>query len=120
MLRRNVENDNPTAICYLGSCYETGRYGLVPSHKKAARLYQRAVALGDVVAMYNLGVVYDCGNGVKLDKKKAVKYYRMAADRGHATAQCHLGICFEYGYGVVQDDTEAFRYYKPKQMEKFI
>ena len=48
MLRKNVENGIPAAICQLGSDYTHGSLGLVPSHKKAARLYQRAVALGDV------------------------------------------------------------------------
>ena len=58
MLRRHVENDNPTAVSQLGECYDHGRLGLVPSHKKAARLYQRAADLGDVFAMSNLGCAY--------------------------------------------------------------
>ena len=82
MLRRHVENDNPAAIRHLGWNYERGDLGLKPSHKKAARLYQRAADLGDVMAMFNLGFTYEHGRGVKLDKKKAAKYYRMAADRG--------------------------------------
>jgi TPR repeat protein len=112
MLRRHVENDNPVAISHLGNCYAKGHLGLVPSHKKAARLSQRAADLGDVFAMNNLGVLYKLGQGVKLDKKKAVKYYRMAADRGHAIAQCNLGQCLRLGDGVAQDDAEAFRFCK--------
>ena len=111
-LRRHVENDNPAAVRQLGGCYRDGAYGLVPSHKKAARLYQRAAELGDVLAMYNLGVFYSSGEGVKLDKKKAVKYYRMAVDRGFANAQYNLGVCFERGTGVAQDYAEAIRFYK--------
>ena len=112
MLRRSVENDNPAGVRHLGCCYAQSRLGLVPSHKKAARLYQRAVELGDVMAMYNLAIVYDEGQGVKLDKKKAVKYYRMAADRGYAGAQYNLGCCFRDGDGVTQDDAEAVWFYK--------
>ena len=100
MIRRNVENDNPAAIAHLGTCYADGLPGLVPSHKKAARLYQRAADLGDIKAMCFLGEHYERGEGVKLDKKKAVKYWRMAVDRNDAWAQCKLGMCF-FNHGEV-------------------
>ena len=102
-VRRHVENDNPVAMSYLATYYAKGESGLVKSHKKAARLYQRAVELGDVNSMVKLGNIYGDGQGVKLDKKKMVKYYRMAADRGCAFALCNLGSCFCDGDGVVQD-----------------
>ncbi|EGB12038.1 hypothetical protein AURANDRAFT_19925, partial [Aureococcus anophagefferens] len=57
---------------------------------KAAEIYRRAVELGDVDAMNNLGDMYETGSGVKLDKKKAERLYRAAADRGHAVSQCNL------------------------------
>jgi hypothetical protein len=112
ILCRHVENDNPVAIRELGCSYTQGDLGLVPSHKKAARLYQRAADLGDFKAMNDLGFAYNHGRGVKLDKKKAVKYYRMAADRNYAAAQSNLGCCFRNGSGVAQDDAEAFRFFK--------
>jgi hypothetical protein len=112
MLRRNVENGIPAAMRQLGLKYANGNPGLVPSQKKAARLYQRAADLGDVMAMYNIGVSFTKGEGVKIDKKKAVKYYRMATDQGNARAQCNLGICFYKGDGVPQDYVEAFQYFR--------
>ena len=112
MIRRNVENDIPAAVRQLGNDYADGELGLVPSHKKAARLFQRAADLGDVAAINCLGYAYFHGHGVKLDKKQAVKYYRMAADRGFARAQHNLGCCFRDGDGVAQDDAEAARFFK--------
>ena len=112
ILRRNAESDNPVAMCQLGDCYKAGDLKLVPSHKKAARLYQRASDLGDVSAMIDLGYAFERGEGVKIDKKKAVKYYRMAADRGHAGSQCNLGNALFNGTGVAPDHAEAVRYYK--------
>ena len=112
MLRRRVENENPKAVCHLGLCYMDGRLGLKPSDKKAARLYERAVELGNVAAMYFLGCIYQFGRGVKPDKKKSFEYWRMAADRGHAVAQFNLGCCFNEGEGVAKDYAEAFRFYK--------
>ena len=86
-VRRQVDNENLMAICAFASFYENGKYGLVKSHKKAAKLYERAVELGDDNGMLHLGLMYSEGKGVKLDKKKMVTYYRMAADRGNAIAQ---------------------------------
>ena len=112
MLRRHVENDHPAAIRQLGYYYENGELGLVPSHKKSARLYQRAVDLGDVHAMAHLAESFLHGEGVKVDKKKAAKYYRMAADRGLATAQLNLGLCFINGKGGAKDAAEAMQFLK--------
>jgi len=112
MLRRNVENGIPAAMRQLGLKYASGSPGLVPSHKKAARLWHRAADLGDVMAMCFLGSAYYYGRGVKLDKKKAVKFYRMPADQGMADAQFNLGRAFFKGHGVALDYVEAARLYK--------
>ena len=111
MLRKNVENDNPAAMRQLGGKYTQGDHGLVPSHKKAARLYQRAADLGDVMAMLKVGYACIHGNGVKLNNKKAVRYWRMGAERGHPMALYNLGKCyFPYSkWGIDQDATMAFR-----------
>ena len=70
--------------------YFHGLLGVVKSSKKAAKIYKRAVELGNVDAMVNLGCMYANGDGVKLDNKKATQLYRMAAVRGHAIAQKNL------------------------------
>jgi len=63
----------------------------VQSTKKAAKLWKRAVELGNVDAMARLGFLYSKGDGVKLDNKKAIELYRIAADRGVVQAQYLLG-----------------------------
>ena len=90
VLRRHVENDLPEAINYLANCYRDGNLDVVTSSKKAVKIYRRAVELGNVSAMTNLGAAYEHGDGVKLDRKKAAQLYRMAADRGFAKAQLNL------------------------------
>ena len=94
-LRRHVENEVPEAISFLGSAYRHGHFGLVKSDKKAAKIYRRAVELGDVRAMVFLGTLYQNGSGVKLDKKKAERLFRMASDRGDATAQINLAFLLD-------------------------
>ena len=87
--------------------YHFGRMGLVKSDKKAAKIYRRAVELGDVDAMQSLAEMYGKGLGVKLDKKKAERLYRTAADRGDATAQNNLAFLLD----AEERFEEAFRYY---------
>ena len=106
-LRRHVENEVPEAIVFLGNAYHSGYFGLVKSDKKAAKIYRRAVELGDVEAMSYLGEMYHTGNGVKQDKKKAELLYRTAADRGDAHAQGYLGFLLDSE----ERHEEAFRYY---------
>ena len=106
-LRRHVENEVPEAISYLGWAYRDGQMFLVKSDKKAAKIWKRAVELGDVEAMKHLGELYRDGLGVKLDKKKALQLFRMAADRGDAFAQSNLGALLHSEKKV----EEAFRYF---------
>ncbi|EGB12353.1 hypothetical protein AURANDRAFT_3819, partial [Aureococcus anophagefferens] len=75
--------------------------------KKAAKIWKRAVELGDVDATINLGRLYNNGSGVKLDKKKAEELFRAAADRGDGVAECNLGFFLE-SEGKFE---ESFRYY---------
>jgi TPR repeat protein len=107
-----VENEVPEAIAFLGSSYHFGALGLVKSDKKAAKIWKRAVELGNVVAMVRLGYAYETGRGVKLDKKKAEELYRAAADggvAGHsvAAAQNNLGVLLRSA----NKFEEAFRYF---------
>jgi TPR repeat protein len=48
---------------------------------------RRLAEQGDVLAQYNLGIVYDTGKGVPQDYTEAVRWYRLAAEQGHASAQ---------------------------------
>jgi len=106
-LRRHVENEVPEAITHLGIAYRKGRFGLVKSDKKAAKIWKRAVELGDVQAMGYLGELYETGSGVKLDKKKAERLYRTAADRGDAVAQNKIACSLHSE----KKFEEAFRYF---------
>ena len=102
-----MENEVPEAITMLGDAYCEGWYGLVKSDKKAAKIWKRAVELGNVDAMRHLAGLYYNGSGVKLDKKKAERLYRAAADRGDADGQNKVGVLLY----CEKKFEEAFRYY---------
>ncbi|HFA5965852.1 tetratricopeptide repeat protein [Neisseria gonorrhoeae] len=58
---------------------------------------------GNAEAQFNLGLMYDNGQGVRQDYAEAVRWYRQAAEQGHAVAQKNLGVMYYDGRGVRQD-----------------
>ena len=70
--------------------------------------------LGDqglAFAQFNLGVMYDNGQGVLQDYTEAVTWFRKAADQGHAPAQADLGVMYAHGQGVPQDYVQAHKWF---------
>ena len=67
---------------------------------------------GDAIAQFNLGVMYDNGEGVPENDAEAVKWYRKAADQGLAIAQFNLGLMYSSGEGVPENDAQAVRWYR--------
>mgnify|MGYP000046908671 CR=1 FL=1 len=64
---------------------------------------------GDAEAQFNLGVIYDYGEGVPENDKEAVKWYRKSAEQGNAKAQGNLGVRNGKGEGVPENDAEAVK-----------
>jgi uncharacterized protein len=73
-------------------------------------LKERA-AQGDAGAQYNLGVMYDKGQGVPQDYAEALMWYRLAAAQGDAEAQYRLGLVYSLGNGVPQDYVQAHKWF---------
>ena len=67
---------------------------------------------GDASAQYNLGWMYDYGEGVREDNVEAARWYRKAAEQGHDWAQYYLGTAYATGEGVQQDYAEAAKWYR--------
>ena len=62
---------------------------------KAVELYSASAQGGYVVAIFNLGVMWENGVGLEQDFGKAAQLYKAAADVGLAAAQYNLGVlCF--------------------------
>ena len=66
---------------------------------------------GDAEAQYNLGFMYDHGQGVPQDDAEAVKWFRKAAEQGYARAQNDLGVMYNDGQGVPQDYAHAHMWF---------
>ena len=73
---------------------------------------RQAADQGDAEAQYNLGVIYNNGEGVPKDDAEAVRWFQLAAEQGYAKAQFELGYKYRWGQGVPLDDAEAVRWYR--------
>ena len=91
MIQARVVKKDPEAIHQLGAQYSNGRLGLQKDAQKAVKLWEEAVELGSVDALYSLGVAYFRGDGVRQDMAKAFEFYRKAAMKGHAESRHNLG-----------------------------
>jgi len=57
----------------------------------ALRIYRSMADQGLAIAQFNVGLMYDKGQGVSKDEVQAMKWYRLAADQGRSDAQYQLG-----------------------------
>ncbi len=71
---------------------------------------------GDAGAQFDLGTLYDIGEGVPRDLKEAAKWYRKAAEQGEVAAQYNLAIMFDSGEGVEKDIVKAYAWMAAAEM----
>ena len=81
-------------------------------YKTAHRLWLPLAEQGNVEAQYELGLMYEQGQGVPQDYKEAVKWYRLSVEQGYAKAQSVLGFMYHKGHGVLQDYKEAVKWFR--------
>ena len=77
-------------------------------------MYTRAADLGDPMAEYRLGRLYDGATLGPADYQTAIQWYKRAANQGVAEAQMALANHFYAGFGdvVPQDTSEAAKWFR--------
>lgn len=83
-----AEDGNVTAMEELAMLYLNGDEDqeIEPDPEKSVYWFQKAADAGDATAMYNLGLHYAKGHGVKRDFVQAAEWMQMAADAGDEDA----------------------------------
>jgi TPR repeat protein len=110
-----AENGHTGSMCAMARLYEYGAGCFEKSAAKAAEWLERAVALGDVDAMYTLGGMYEFFNLESTGEKsraRAFLHYEEAAQHGHPKAMKHLGSLYTKGSGVKSNIDMALRWYR--------
>ena len=68
---------------------------------------------GNSGAMFELGLRYAKGNGVRKSRKNSIRFYLRGALMGDKNSMRNLGIIFEHGGGIIKKDLrEAERWYE--------
>ncbi len=111
----HVREQDPSATeSAIDSLYETtfGFAQRVLDREKREQIPWYKLAMrGKPQAQYNLGLLYEQGQGVPQDYAQAIKWYRKAAKQGETSAQVRLGVLHEEGLGVPQDYAQAHMWF---------
>ena len=87
-----------------------GHYELQKDYTQAAAWYRKSAEQGHPFAQYNLGALYNNGQGAPQDYAEAARWYRKAADQGNPDGQFSLGLMYRGGSGVQQNFAEAVKW----------
>ena len=79
------------------AAYDRGDYAT------ALRLWRPLAEQGDANAQFDLGGLYEKGEGVPKDYVEAAKWLRLAAEQGNFVYEFNLGLTYYDGKGVPQD-----------------
>jgi Sel1 repeat len=77
----------------------------------ALKLWSAAAQAGDPQAAFNLGLLYDLGDGVAESAETAFTWYRRAAQAGLPSAAFNVGVMYDSGRGAPADRAEAAIWY---------
>ncbi len=91
----------------LGYMHDVGQ-GVPRDAQKAMHYYQQAADLGNMMAYYNIAMIYKRAK----DYDKALQILKKAAKMGYNAAYYGLGKMYDKGQGVAQDYKQAWHYYQ--------
>jgi len=86
----------------------------------AAAWCRQAAEQGHSISQYNLGLMYDNGEGVAEDNAEAVRWFRLATDQGHDEARDRLAMLGDgdridlFSGEVPEDDNEAIAWFQER------
>jgi TPR repeat protein len=67
---------------------------------------------GNMIAQFNLGVIYATGQGTHKNEREAAKWFKLSSAQGFAQAQQRLGAAHAVGAGVPRNATLALMWYQ--------
>ena len=73
---------------------------------------RKAAEQGDAGAQYELGGMYNRGDGMARDAAEAAKWFRKAAETGNADAQYELGTIYQWSSVALKDSVEAEKWWR--------
>jgi len=74
---------------------------------------------GIEAAQHNLGVIYQYGEGVSVNKQLAAMWYKKASEQGNAFSQYNLGLMYLDGDGVTKNNAAAAKWFRKSAEQGF-
>jgi TPR repeat protein len=109
MIRFIAEKGNSNLQYRLGAFYMNDRRHL--DYVEAFKWYQMAASNENTDAVYQLGLLYEKGQGTVQDYRMSYRLYSQAKEKGHRESIYRLGIAYQYGLGVEINTSEAIDCY---------
>ncbi|XP_055377807.1 uncharacterized protein LOC129609722 [Condylostylus longicornis] len=107
--RQSVSEAVNDLIDYIGDCENNMalEYIHIGDYKKAVTHLKLASNHHHPGGIFNLGVCYEKGLGVKKSLRRAMECYQVASGLGHPTAIFNLGVFYAQGLGGLKQDRNA-------------
>jgi uncharacterized protein len=80
-------------------------------YEKALEFLMPLAEQGHATAQYNIGVMYEWGDGFSQNNSEAIKWYKRSAEGFNKDAQNNLGAMYSKGEGTEQDFVEALKWF---------
>lgn len=102
-----VEADKPLAQTFVAGmqAYKAGDY------QTAFRVMKYQAEQGHERAQYNLGSMYESGQGTERNYNEAFKWYQKSAEQGNIKSQNNLALMYMTGRGTQQNLAEGFKWW---------
>ncbi|POM67986.1 Suppressor of lin-12-like protein-related / sel-1 protein-related [Phytophthora palmivora] len=94
LLLTSSENGDRETLVRIGDYHYYGLAGMRKDPKTALRWYSRASAEGDALGAYNVGFMYEFGDGIRTNLERALRYYNRVLDLSSGAAESQLAIRF--------------------------
>ena len=112
-LTASAKQGSICAMDLLGNMYELGNVPKIEEGWGAAsaKWYLPAAKLGDPLAQFKIGFLYEHGEGFDKNITESIKWYMLSANQGNADAQFALAKLYDEGNGVPKDHLKAYTWY---------
>ena len=86
LLTKSANQNNLSSMIKLADLYEKGKV-VSQDYAKAFYWYNKAVEFDSAQAIFQVGLYYYHGYGVKKDEEKGINYIRQAKEKGYKRAE---------------------------------
>jgi len=81
-------------------------------YTQAKKIFEKLAKKNNMQAQYNLGYLYEHGEGVEKNAQQALVWYKKSAKQGYVDAQYNVATFYFTGKGVKKDVQKALYWYE--------